>query len=197
MEERHLSLSEVAGAMGVSERTVHRWIKSGKLKSYKPGRDHRIPESGLREFIEESEVYPKGLEPPLPFEGQDERRKDKYLPWLEFAERYADRWREKVEQGALDRGALNEWRDTMHDLGPIMSRLWREEERDASPEQLRSRGMRGEDDNLVMWKAVSQTLGLLEVVLPAAQKLFEESEFAEFKRERERLEKEWRRAASG
>ena len=64
MEERHLSLSEVAGAMGVSERTVHRWIKSGKLKSYKPGRDHRIPESSLRAFIEESEVVaPKNREP--------------------------------------------------------------------------------------------------------------------------------------
>lgn len=63
MEDRHLSLSEVADVMGVSERTVHRWIKSGKLKSYKPGRDHRIPESGLREFIEESEVYPKVREP--------------------------------------------------------------------------------------------------------------------------------------
>lgn len=79
MEERHLSLSEVAGTMGVSERTVHRWIKSGKLKSYKPGREHRIPESSLRAFIEESEVRaPKDLEPSLPFEpaaagGNDQR----------------------------------------------------------------------------------------------------------------------------
>lgn len=63
MEGRQLSLSEVAGVMGVSERTVRRWIKSGTLKAYKPGRDYRIPESGLREFIEESEVAPKGLSP--------------------------------------------------------------------------------------------------------------------------------------
>jgi excisionase family DNA binding protein len=59
VEEQTRSLSEVAGLMGVSERTVRRWIKSGRLKAYKPGRDYRIPESGLRAFIEESEISPK------------------------------------------------------------------------------------------------------------------------------------------
>ena len=47
--------------MGVSERTVRRWIKSGKLRAYKPGRDYRIPESAVREFVEDSEISPKGL----------------------------------------------------------------------------------------------------------------------------------------
>ena len=55
MEDRQLSLAEVAGVMGVSERTVRRWIKSGKLRAYKPGRDYRIPESALRAFVEESQ----------------------------------------------------------------------------------------------------------------------------------------------
>ena len=59
MEERQLSLSEVARVMGFSERTIRRWVKSGKLKAYKPGRDYRISEAALREFIEESEVSPK------------------------------------------------------------------------------------------------------------------------------------------
>ena len=59
MEEQTRSLSEVAGLMGVSERTVRRWIKSGRLKAYKPGRDYRIPESGLQAFVEESEISPK------------------------------------------------------------------------------------------------------------------------------------------
>lgn len=45
--------------MGVSERTIRRWIKAGKLRAYKPGRDYRIPESGLRQFVEESEISPK------------------------------------------------------------------------------------------------------------------------------------------
>ena len=60
MEDRHLSLSEVAGSLGVSERTVRRWIKSGKLRAYKPGRDYRIPVGAFRAFVEESEISPKG-----------------------------------------------------------------------------------------------------------------------------------------
>ncbi len=65
MEDQTRSLSEVAGLMGVSERTVRRWIKGGRLKAYKPGRDYRIPEAGLRAFIEESEISPKVQSPQL------------------------------------------------------------------------------------------------------------------------------------
>src|SRR5215204_4347590 len=75
MEERHVSLSTVAGQLGVSERTVRRWIKAGKLRAYRPGRDFRIPESALKEFVEESEVSPKvgGSSPELSlFNGADE-----------------------------------------------------------------------------------------------------------------------------
>jgi excisionase family DNA binding protein len=66
MEEHYLSLSEAAGALGISERTAHRWIKSGKLRSYKPGRDHKIPESAIIEAIEAGEVRPKAQAPPSP-----------------------------------------------------------------------------------------------------------------------------------
>lgn len=59
MEERHLSLSEAADALNISERTAYRWIKSGKLRAYKPGRDYWIPESAIQQVIEESVVLPK------------------------------------------------------------------------------------------------------------------------------------------
>ena len=59
MEERHLSLSEAAKALDISERTAYRWVKSGKLKAYKPGRDYWIPESAVREVVEDSKVHPK------------------------------------------------------------------------------------------------------------------------------------------
>jgi excisionase family DNA binding protein len=79
MEDRQLSLSEVAGLMGVSERTVRRWIKSGKLRAYKPGRDYRIPESAFQKFVAESEISPKErgrslLEPSLNDVLEEERR---------------------------------------------------------------------------------------------------------------------------
>jgi excisionase family DNA binding protein len=72
MEERHLSLSEVAELMEVAERTVRRWIKAGRLKAYKPGRDYRIPESAVKDFIERSEAYPKAQAPP--FESEQRRQ---------------------------------------------------------------------------------------------------------------------------
>jgi excisionase family DNA binding protein len=81
MEEHYLSLSEAAGALDISERTAHRWIKSGKLRSYKPGRDHKIPESAIIEAIEAGAVRPKGKAPPSPeqpsFNGllEEERRR--------------------------------------------------------------------------------------------------------------------------
>jgi excisionase family DNA binding protein len=86
--DEHLSLAEAAERMGISERTARRWIKSGKLRAYKPGRDYWIPESALAELVEESEVHPKGasrssLEPSL-FNGvEDERRRAEFATWLE------------------------------------------------------------------------------------------------------------------
>jgi excisionase family DNA binding protein len=114
MEDRHLSLSEVAGLMGVSERTVRRWIKSGKLTAYKPGRDYRIPESSVREFVEDSEISPKGLrrsslEPSL-FNGlEDERREVIGTTWLAFVSRFVNRWDEKARTGNFDLGQLKEF----------------------------------------------------------------------------------------
>jgi excisionase family DNA binding protein len=100
MEDRHLSLSEVAGLMGVSERTVRRWIKSGKLRAYKPGRDYRIPESAVRAFVEESEISPKAfsrssLEPTL-FNGLEGERRTGYLrAWRAFVWKLVHRWEQE------------------------------------------------------------------------------------------------------
>jgi excisionase family DNA binding protein len=132
MEDRHLSLSEVAGLMGVSERTVRRWIKSGKLKAYKPGRDYRIPESAIREFVEGSEISPialrrSSLEPTL-FNGlEEERRESIYGPWLEYANRLADRWEARIATGDFDLGNVNEFLLTLDSLLPTLSRLEKEE----------------------------------------------------------------------
>jgi excisionase family DNA binding protein len=63
MEERYLSLAEAREVLGKTDRTLYRWIKSGKLKAYKPGRDYEIPESAIQEMRERSEVYPKAGSP--------------------------------------------------------------------------------------------------------------------------------------
>jgi excisionase family DNA binding protein len=79
MEKSHLALAEAAERLGISERTARRWIKSGKLRAYKPGRDYWIPESAIKEVVEESVVRPKAraarpLEPSFNDALADERR---------------------------------------------------------------------------------------------------------------------------
>lgn len=101
--EEHLSLAEAAGRMGISERTARRWIKSGKLRAYKPGRDYWIPESALGELVEESEVHPKAQAPPSAeqpsFNGllEEERREQHLGAWKSYLSRRVE-WCERVLQ---------------------------------------------------------------------------------------------------
>jgi excisionase family DNA binding protein len=55
-----LSRQEVAERLHVSDQTVRRWIKSGKLAAYKPGLEWRIHPSDLEAFLEERS-FPKAL----------------------------------------------------------------------------------------------------------------------------------------
>jgi excisionase family DNA binding protein len=57
-EEQFLSLEDVASRLQVSDQTVRRWIKSGKLTAYKPGLEYRIREADLEEFLRAREVRP-------------------------------------------------------------------------------------------------------------------------------------------
>lgn len=100
MDERTLSLSEVAGLMGVSERTIRRWIKAGKLRAYKPGRDYRIPESAVRALVEESEISPKVLAPPSLFNGLEEERRIAEALWDPASSE--DAFRQAVEAAPTD-----------------------------------------------------------------------------------------------
>ncbi len=52
--ERLLPTEEVADMLGVSIYTVWRWIKEGKLRAFRPGREYRIPESAIEELLERS-----------------------------------------------------------------------------------------------------------------------------------------------
>jgi excisionase family DNA binding protein len=63
-EERLLSLEDVADRLQVSDQSVRRWIKAGKLAAYKPGLEWRIRPSDLEDFLE-TRSYPK-VQAPLP-----------------------------------------------------------------------------------------------------------------------------------
>ncbi len=62
-----LTPKDIAGILGVHQKTVHLWLRNGKLKGIKISyRAWRIPKSALDEFIEQnSNVVPqKGTEVP-------------------------------------------------------------------------------------------------------------------------------------
>jgi excisionase family DNA binding protein len=52
VDERYLTLPEVAERLQVSRRTVYRWIKDEGLVAYKFANEYRITESALKEFLE-------------------------------------------------------------------------------------------------------------------------------------------------
>lgn len=70
-EGRFEGIEEIAERLLVDPQTVRRWIKSGKLKAYKPGREYRILSSDLDEFLE-ARSFPKA-QAPLP-EAEQGRR---------------------------------------------------------------------------------------------------------------------------
>ncbi len=56
VDERYLTLPEVAEQLKVSRRTVYRWIKAGELGAYKFANEYRITESDLKDFLEARRV---------------------------------------------------------------------------------------------------------------------------------------------
>jgi excisionase family DNA binding protein len=52
VDERYLTLPEVAEQLKVSRRTVYRWVKAGDLSAYKFANEYRITESDLKAFLE-------------------------------------------------------------------------------------------------------------------------------------------------
>lgn len=50
--EQHYSIKEAAKRLAVSETTVRKYIKLGKLRAHRIGRVWRISESAVAEFLE-------------------------------------------------------------------------------------------------------------------------------------------------
>jgi excisionase family DNA binding protein len=59
VDERYLTLPELAERLQVSRRTVYRWIKDGSLSAYQFGREYRITESDLKDFLGRRRTRPE------------------------------------------------------------------------------------------------------------------------------------------
>jgi len=87
-EERLLSLEDVAERLQVSDQSVRRWIKAGKLAAYKPGLEWRIRPSDLEDFLE-THSSPK-VQAPLPSADQRRSPTAAQLDAIEGLKRYCD-----------------------------------------------------------------------------------------------------------
>jgi len=72
--EELLSPEEVGERLGVSVYTVRRWIKEGKVRAFRPGKEYRVRVADLEEFFAAREVHPKGAEQPSEAAQVQERR---------------------------------------------------------------------------------------------------------------------------
>ena len=59
VDERYLTLPEVAERLKVSRRTLYRWIKEGRLNAYQFEREYRMTESDLQDFLRRSRTRPE------------------------------------------------------------------------------------------------------------------------------------------
>ena len=51
IQEQYYSIEEVAKILKVAYLTVYRWIKAGKLKSDKAGKQYRVNKKSLDRFL--------------------------------------------------------------------------------------------------------------------------------------------------
>ena len=103
----------IADELGVDVQTVRRWIQSGKLRAFKPGKEYRVREADLEEFLAAREVRPKGLAPsplePSLLNGLEEDRRLRYLrPWRAFVYGLARRWEKEPPKTSREIAPLYE-----------------------------------------------------------------------------------------
>jgi excisionase family DNA binding protein len=90
-EQEWLTLRDAADALGISEVSARRWVKSGKLAAAQPGRKYLIPRSAVEELLStKAGVFPESQRTPE----QAER--------LEFLQHIRDLDRETLEKLSED-----------------------------------------------------------------------------------------------
>jgi excisionase family DNA binding protein len=99
----------IADELGVDVQTVRRWIHSGKLKAFKPGKEYRIREADLEEFLAAREVRPKAPRrspSELSFNDvlEEERRDYGSRVWERglLLEAAAAKWQQFIDDGLYD-----------------------------------------------------------------------------------------------
>ena len=56
VNKNYLTTNDIAEKLGFTTKAVTLWIKEGKLKAYRFGKDYRITEEDFNDFLEKSQV---------------------------------------------------------------------------------------------------------------------------------------------
>ena len=113
MTSKFRAPQEIADELGVDVQTVRRWIHDGRLRAFKPGKEYRIREEDLEEFLRAREVRPKApsrsrFEPSL-FNGFEEERRSFAGGWISAA--LQGEWGASFEQAKVSLEAARKFRD--------------------------------------------------------------------------------------
>jgi excisionase family DNA binding protein len=124
----YLKIPEVARRLDVSEPTVRRMVKGGKLPSVFIGGAYRVSEADLEEFLENARVTPGKapapslLEPSL-LNGLEEERRAEWDAAVRSARQLRERGRARMEE------LIAAWRDkqdrhTLHAMGQLLQEAY-------------------------------------------------------------------------
>ena len=128
MEVTAISFRDVHGIadeLGVDVQTVRRWIQSGRLRAFKPGKEYRVREGDLEEFLAAREVRPKAqAEPQHP--SLDQVR-DTFAPLAHGLNHYCACWEEKLPNLQGTREEVADFALVLQNFRAIMLRVLEDE----------------------------------------------------------------------
>jgi len=114
----------IADELGVDVQTVRRWIQSGKLRAFKPGKEYRVRETDLEEFLAAREVRPKAVTSPsqrsLFNGGEEERRYRPTTQDVQVLDRYLSRLQRALDEDRMRRPDVERELDVVRTFGPAV-----------------------------------------------------------------------------
>ena len=182
---KYRGVQDIADELGVDVQTVRRWIQSGKLRAFKPGKEYRIQEADLEEFLRAREVRPKADHRSSPelslFNSLEDERRLQYLQtWESFIRQLSGRWHARIaEREELGLELEAAWADELGDLylelgQVVIQGLLRGWDESTAPER---------EKNLM--KSIARTLDYLGEVWQEASRRTQTQQHAERRKARE------------
>jgi transcriptional regulator with XRE-family HTH domain len=170
------SIEAVAEKAGIAKNSVLRADHGEDIRPLTARKIAAALDVSVADLYEEAE-YPKGSAPPSPepsFEDMldEERREAVYGPWLDFVNRYAERWQRRIEAGELDLGSLEEFQRVIEDLFPTLQALEASERRELAAEGYQETYLHSKAGT-----AIGRLMSLFNPMLAAAAEKFPQEVF--------------------